>query len=60
MIMVFILAYINPELNTKELITFNNQKYYITVEDAESSLAMVKQLGEHDKKYLRIIPMYLT
>lgn len=60
MIMVFILAYINPELHTKELINFNNQKYYITVEDAESSLAMVKQLGEHDEKYLRIIPMYLT
>ena len=60
MMMVYILAYINPELNTKTLINFNNQKYYVSVEDAESSLAVVKQLGEYDEKYLRIIPVYLT
>ncbi|WP_298507406.1 hypothetical protein [uncultured Kordia sp.] len=58
--MVFILAYINPELHTKELINFNNQKYYVSVEDAKSSLATVKKLAMHDEKYLRIIPVYLT
>ena len=60
MIMVFILACIDPELKEKTIIHFNNQTYYVSVEDAESTLAIIKQLGEYNEKYLRIIPMYLT
>lgn len=56
---VFVLAYINPDLNHEEFLKFNNQSYFETEDDAQKIKDAIALSGMYDKQYLSIIPMLL-